>query len=175
MLLAVSVEIQAAIVGGVIAGVVVLGGIVLAEWLVRLRDRRDRIREAVKRLVMGLPIFMADASRSPAGDATFARGTEAWRQYQEVVIAMNEIDVAVRPPFLKGRREIRDANDDIMARTLAVFSLHHAGTSATMPDLYGMIDATARLSKAVLGDREPIDALYQRYLRQGGASTSGES
>lgn len=118
-MLAVSVEIQAAIVGGLISGVVVLVGVVLAEQLRRKWSRHEELRRASLTVALRLPVALAYLTDSPPDNLRLTVGSPGWAIVQEVLTALTEIDNASRARLTRNRAKVREARDEISARLSA--------------------------------------------------------
>jgi hypothetical protein len=166
--LGVSVEIQAAIVGGVISGGVVLLGVFLTEGLNRRSARYEELRRATRTIIIRLPIALLYLSASPPDEQRLDIGSTGWTIDQEVVIALVGVDIASRPRWTRNRKDVRLAHDEISARLHAAYFIwqtrHEVVTNAQFLAVSGL---GAELSTAVFGEREIISALIDQYLRDG--------
>ena len=113
--LAVTTQVQAAVVGGVVTGAVLLGGVVLSEWLVRRRERRTRLEHAVHRLSLLVPVVFAYLSVSPPDSLRLDAGSTGWYFQQEMLDSLFEADLLVRHGRGNGHQRIRATLDDLSA------------------------------------------------------------
>ena len=164
--LAISVAIHAAIVGGVISGAVIVAGILITEWLTRVRNRSDAIRTATHIVVMRLPVALAYMSDNPPSAQRVEFGTAGWNAYQEVQAALVEIDAASRHRGIRHRIVIRDAHEDLTARLFAAW-YRCVTRGLYLTEEERLTFGTERLTSAVLGERQPFDDRFNRYIKDG--------
>jgi hypothetical protein len=163
--LAISDAIQAAIIGGVISGAVVLLGVFLAEWLARARDRHDRLRRATEVIVRKTPIALSYLLPDPVDERRVAWGSPGWEVCQDVTAALLEADLASRPLLTRRRKEVRDARDEISVRLGAaqIRWLEHGHVISIKQAVSVPIDDL----KSAVFRREDRDELWERYLSEG--------
>jgi hypothetical protein len=163
----VSVEIHAAIIGGALAGLVVVLGVVLTEWLTRIRTRGHEVGQAAHDLVINLPIALLYMSSAPPDDDKPGFGSKAWEANQRVTDAMFRIDRLTRRRPMRHRQAIRRELDDLSARFTALEVRNYQGQMYTARDLQLRVNA-GRLFQAAVGDREgPLDEAIERYIESG--------
>ena len=167
---AVSVEITAALVGGLLSGAVVLLGVLLAEGLRRRGGRYEELRRATLTVGMRLPVAMVYLTDTPPDSQRLTVGSPGWIIYQEVLTALVEVDAASRPRRTKNRARIREANEDISARLFAAnFRFVTSGHRqvVTHEEILSMTGRVGDLNGAVFGKRKPVDELLLRYEQDG--------
>src|ERR1700674_3617252 len=165
MTFAPSVEVHAAIVGGLISGGVVLLGVFLAEWLHRRRDRHNVLVDATRTIARALhPALYYLTGESPEFQgANF--GSPGFAAQQELREAFVAADTATRPRLTAKRREIRAALDDIMARAFAADLRHSRGIVLTRAEFESF--PLSSLTRAVFGSRDFLDEMLVRYSKDG--------
>jgi len=158
--LAWSHEMNAAVVGGLLAGLVVLVGVVLTEALARARGRRDRIEARTVEIVMLLPIYLEHLR---VDDVEV--GSVGWDCGQRVATAVNEIETIVRHHRIRQRKAVRAAVDRISATMYAANYRRAKGNALTPTDALEIVDH--HLSLAVFGERDYLDDQYNWYIDHG--------
>lgn len=158
-----SVEIHAALVGGVLAGLVVIGGIAVEQWVTRVLARRDRIESAVRlvSLKLGEVVLPFMTAASTPGRVTAGGG-----EFQAVLDALIDVETTGRRWF-PGRREARVLAEDLIARIYAAQARHATGTALTKVEFDRLHDQAAALHRATFGTREPANKAVERYVRTG--------
>src|ERR1039458_5860319 len=95
-LLFASVQVRAAIIGGVVAGLasglVVLLGVLLSARLSRQQERIKEIEVATMRFTMRLPCLLRYFTNTPPDTLGFEYGTPGWHSMNEVVSSMMQIE-----------------------------------------------------------------------------------
>lgn len=168
MLIAISVEIHAAIVGGVISGGVVLLGVLVAEGMRRRSARTEELRQATRLVVIRYAIAMSYLTETPPDEHGFSLGSPGWEVYQEVFVALVGIDVASRSKWSRRCDDIRQAREDLSARLHTAWYLYTTKKAVVSMDQYmSASGVVADLNRAVFGERDTIDALLDKYQRDG--------
>lgn len=161
-------EIHAAIVGGFISGIVVLLGVLVAEWLRRQWDRRQALQRATQFITRQLPIAMVYLTEHAPGDRHMELDSPGWTFYQQVMSACAEADAASRPRWTRRHNEVRAALDDITARMSAAdLRWTRDGIYVTTNELISISTAAAQLTHAVFGKRKTIDEAFTKYVKHG--------
>ena len=152
----------AAIVGGVISGVLVLLGVVTAERLRRAGDRQLRLEQACTSLSLLLPAVAKALVEDPTGKS-------AWPEVKEVFAASTDVEALTRRRGrLRPQRRWADANRlvlDLIGRVHAADEAN-AWASFGSEETWGVLTA---LTRAVFG-REATDhlAAVVAYYRENG-------
>jgi hypothetical protein len=162
---AISVEIHAAIVGGLISGAVVLLGVLLAEGLRRGWERRQALRRAIRVIVQQLPIAMIFLTENTPDERRWNIESPGWIIYQQVMSACTEADTASRSRWTRHRAEVRAALDEIVARMSAAAIRSASGHLVTVAQLSSI--PTDQLTLAVFGKRNTIDDRLIGYVKRG--------
>jgi hypothetical protein len=169
VLLAMDANIHAALVGGVVAGSVVVLGIGLTEWLQRRRENWRELRAAVQEISVSLAIVLALLSEHPPSFVKppgTALGTPGWEHKDRLTRAMFDADRVTRRFRFRRRREVRRQLDALLAKVSAADYRFHRGTAQlTTEDMYEIMDFD--LSTLVLGRRPLIGQAMQNYIDHG--------
>ena len=153
-----------AVVGGLISGVVVLLGVLLAEILNRQREQKSAINSAVKTIAIELPILCYYFSEPVAHPDLFEPGFTGWEIQQRVYRNLIEIDMRTRTR--KGKyRETRNKTDDISSRMAAAIIRRINGIPLTEEERLSM--CTNGLFQTVFGDRDTLDGDVLQYIENG--------
>jgi hypothetical protein len=161
----VPIEIQAALLGGLIAGAVVLIGVSLSEALTRGRERWTAMREELHRIVMRLPVALIYLGPNPPDPARVSFGSPGWAVEREVTDALFKIEALARGRRGKRYEEVKKAADDLTARFSAALMRAHNGQYLSYAEMLEI--AATQLTRAILGEREHIDQLFKQYVREG--------
>jgi hypothetical protein len=156
-----SVEIHAAVVEGILAGLTVLLGVLIAERLTRRSRRRERVERCALDLVLNLPKWAVAVYDDPASAESI--GSPAWLLYQHVFERCSEIDSVTRARWsIREREAVRLANDNILGM---LNELHEAarGGRALPPKKEFVIELCDNgLHSAVFGSRKPHSTIEAR-------------
>jgi hypothetical protein len=163
----VSVEITAAIIGGLISGAVVLIGVVLANYLTRRQDREQHLKAAVRLISTKVTEALLYAGPKPPHPGRLDYGTPGFLAFNNVLDALYEVDLL--SPGLRGKKmvEVRQLTGDINARLAAVQLRLHRGITLTMDEVWTLTIRCGDLNGAVFGEGHLIDELVRRYDQQG--------
>lgn len=135
---------------------------ILTETLLRTRERRFRIEDAVLDLTRELPLYQArfvqEIDRLPY-DSGFG---ETWAQEQRVTRLLFLVRALARFPLRRYRR-IRQEIAHILAQTMALEARASEGRWLRPIELLDL--AMDRLFHLTFGRREMIDGLLDRYTR----------
>jgi hypothetical protein len=151
-LLAVAVEIQAAIIEGLITGAVLLGGVLLSEWLIRQRERRARLEHAVHRLTLLVPVVLTYLSTTPPDSLRLDAGSAGWYFQQEMLDSLFEADLLVRHSRSHAYSQIREALDELSAKISDATSRGASGQYLSATEIAQI--STDTLTDAVHGRRK---------------------
>lgn len=155
------------VVGGIIGGLVVLTGVVLAEWLARSRELRSKVREIASGLAFDMPILMAYYADDP-GSPTLGHDDfhgEFWRLRKEVFGGLTVLRTLPRWP-MRNARMIRE-NSELLATMLTAVSLRSMRDLQLSRDDQVAIVAHDNLHSLVFG-ATPVSAdQLDRYDKEG--------
>jgi hypothetical protein len=167
VILAMSIEIHAAIIGGVIAGSVVLVGVLFTEWLARRRGHRQRLRAAVQEIIITLPIYLSFISTDPPPNLEpgISVGTPGFGYRDTFIRAVFEAEAETRRFRFRHREEVRAAIDELLTQTAAADIRFYGGQLLSREDLYQLTEHN--LSSLVYGGRALIDDDVSDYVRHG--------
>ena len=153
-----------AVVGGLISGIVVLLGVLLAEILNRQREQKLALKNAIKTIAIELPILCYYLSESIAHPDLLDIGFPGWEIHQSVYRNLTEIDTRTRTR--RGKyRDIRIKADDINARMAAAIFRRIEGKPLTQKERLSM--CTNGLFQAAFGHRDTLDGDVLRYIENG--------
>lgn len=154
-------ELHAAIVGGILSGVVVFAAIAAEHRLSVYRNNREELERSTLRLAMVLPHvtagMMADYSLSTD------LGSDWSQKREEALTLMARIRLLARG---RRRRRIRKAVERLIARTTAA-EFGFLTKRAHLPREHALALTTEDLFAAVFGDHETLDRLITHYLEHG--------
>ena len=163
-----SVEIEAAIIGGPISGAVVLIGVLLAEYLVRRRERDQRLRAAALRLSLKVIEALEYAGPNPPNPSRWDYGSPGSFVLNEVNEALAEIDVLCCRRLGKKMVELRDQADELNAMFFAAsVRVQRDGKTLNRDDIWTITAACYPIVETVFGKRQARDALVQKYVGHG--------
>jgi hypothetical protein len=168
VIVAVSVEIHAAIVGGFISGVVVLVGVLLAEWLRRRAGRHEALGRAAHTIILKTPGLLSYLLPEPLDERRLEWGSPGWDLLQEVFAACAEADAASRPKMTRNRKAIRDPLNEINVRVGAAHARWAVnGSGVTYDQVVALSALTSALGTAAFGKRESFVEIFERYMNEG--------
>ena len=140
----------------------------LAEGLRRRSARTQELRQATRVVVIRYAIAMSYLTETPPDEHGFSLGSPGWEVYQEVFVALVGIDVASRSKWRRRRDDIRRAREDLSARLHTAWYLHTTKKAVVSMDQYRSASGVvADLNRAVFGERDTIDAVLDRYQKDG--------
>lgn len=149
---------------GIVGGLTVVLGVVLAEWLQRMRQRDDQVRGATLELAMLMPHVVWPLLDTEYGRSADTSVGSRWSDQREhAVRLLNVIRVTARHGQRRRKRIISHAND-LSARLVAA-ELDLFGQGLRLPRQSVLDLTTADLYAAVFGKREPIDDEIAKYRR----------
>ena len=154
----------AAIVAGLLGGVVVLVGVVLAEVLLRSRERRRRLEDHVHALTVTVgraTLYLSDQTPHEVMDL----GEVGYQALQEVLEDLFAVDQLTRGSRRRYKKDLHEAADDLGARLMAA-SLRHANRQPLTLDETLEISAS-ELARIMFGDRPTVDDQIKAYLKNG--------
>jgi hypothetical protein len=170
----VSVEIQAALIGGALSGAVVLVGVLLAEYLVRRRQREDQLKAAVQRLALTAAKALIYAGPTPPSPDRLSFGSAGWVAFNETYQVLYEIELLSRRGVSTHAKQVREQANDLNAKLFAVSSRLQRGIVLTEEELWSLTGDCGQLSVTVFGPSPYLEELFRRYDEQGfGGSVPG--
>ena len=150
----------------VLGGVIALSGVLLTEWLTRLRDRSDTIRANTKALAFAVPIFTAFYSSHPGtpkpDDDYFG---PFWTHREKVFSMLNQLRFLPRWP-MRNAKAIRENAEQLLTMLTAV-ELRYGRDTPLEEGEQLAISAHDNLHSLVFGAVPPPDEELDRYLREG--------
>jgi hypothetical protein len=166
VLLGISDEIHAGIVGGLIGALAVLIGVLVTEWMIRLRNRQARVVEAAAELQLLLPHVTLPISQLWIGDRPdTSYGSEWARRRDQVNRLALRIERDARWP-VRNADEIRESAVDTLARVWAMTDLWHGSQSLATPDQHRAVWAGQPSRKMTKQRQPPLDHRMQSYREQ---------
>lgn len=158
-------EIHGALVGGGLGGAVVLVGIVLSEWLTRLRGRRFRLEDVLSELGMLTAHVVAGVSehRQSTGEPVPAPG---WRDKAERCRYLC-VEARRLPRWpMRRARQIRREAEDLAARLAAVeLNFDLEGRLVRLGEVYEL--TTLDLAHAAFRSQRTLDDRIAYYRTEG--------
>jgi hypothetical protein len=156
---------QGEVVSGLIGGAVVLLGVILAEALIRSRDRRRRLEQAALALTLQLPIHLVYLTADSPEPEGMKVGSAGWSAEQRV------LELLIQVQTLCGRwgrrqRRLRQAANDLAARHSAAVIRYYQGQTLERKDLFGMIKPDL-MTLVFPGKTKPLDEQIEHYLSSG--------
>jgi len=148
-----------------ISGALVVIGVFLAENLRRASDAKSKIDDATLKAQMRVPAFMVLLKSPPS---TSDQRAQVWREEQEIAELFYTIDLYSRRRFgaIKRRAQIRAACDVLHAQVFASwYRWSLSGIVVTDAQILGL--PMSNLVSAAFGDRETIDELMKKYMKDG--------
>jgi len=155
------------VVGGIIGGLVVSIGVVLAEWLIRSRERRSKVRKIVSGIAFDMPILTAyysDDPEAPRLEPGDYHG-EFWRLRQDVLGGLNDLRTLPRWP-MKNAKMIRANAEQLVALLTAATLRSTRGLRLSRADQVA-ITAHDRLHSLVFGTEPVSKDLVDHYSQEG--------
>lgn len=148
---------------GIISGVVVVVGVVLAETLSRVRNRRELILDRIQELNIVLPKYLASFTRRQGFPSP--SDPEFPALFERVLSCLADIRFNARSP-LRGHAEIREKAEDLTARAFAALSVWEKGGALSVSDMANI--GVNSLRRAVLGTKhQTLDHLIKQYEKDG--------
>jgi hypothetical protein len=164
VVLGIAVEIHAALVGGAVSGAVVLGGVLLAEYLRRRAARQLRMETACRTVQLRLPLVLAYMAERPPDPGRLSINSPGWRYLQEVTQAMTELEASTRGRRSSSKR-LNGKIVDLDARVLAAQERLDRGEFLTREGIFEI--SADEIGTEIFRHREPADAVFKHYLEVG--------
>lgn len=150
----------------VLGAAVALAGVVLTNWLIALRDARNRIRANTSALAFSMPIytgFYSDDPDSPQMDSDYFG--QYWTCRQEVLGMLGELRWLPSWP-MRNARAIRENATLLLVMLTAMNMRRNQGIAATRNDQVAIVFRD-KLHDLVFGLKPPPDDELERYVRNG--------
>jgi hypothetical protein len=141
VLLGISDQIHAGIVGGLIGALAVLIGVLGTEWAIRIRDRRASVVDASAELAVTLPHVVLPISRMWLGERPDTSYGSEWARRRDQVNRLGlVIERDARWP-MRHADKVRESARDTLARVLAMTNLWHGNDSqVTVEEFRDLLD-----------------------------------
>ena len=150
------VEIHGARVGGALGGATLGAGVIAAEALARLRERRARIEAAALRVVLAIPRVLAPLTDTWRGDRDTSLGSEWSRMEEEVREDFITILTNARWP-MRDAAKVRAAASERLARFTAAVDVYHQAGVPISVDVMLDVAGGGELVSAIAGRRSQMD------------------
>ena len=152
----------------IIGGAIALSGVLFAEWLRAVQDRRDRVRSDAAALAFALPVLNAhySESRSPSAprvDADYFG--DFWQLREKVLALLNELRWLPHWPS-RNSKAIRETAALLLTLEVAVELRFHDGLKLTMQDQL-VLGVHNNLHSLVFGVDPVPKAELDRYVSEG--------
>jgi hypothetical protein len=106
------------LIAALITALAVVVGVAFAEWLARLRQRRDTIEQAAVQVAILVPHVTAQLAENWNNERDLGVGGSWWAYREQLVVRLQEVRTAARWP-MRNHKQIRTEVDDLTARTAA--------------------------------------------------------
>lgn len=146
---------------GIVGGVVVVIGVVVAEFLTRRRERRERVQTLVQELGLLLPRLLVPFTNAKGGISPTS--PEHLEIHQRVVSHLSEI--RYKALHLRRAADIRREASRLSGKVTAAYLRWWQGKTISLDDVADI--STEALRRAAIGDHENLDAMWRHFDKHG--------